>query len=721
MAKKPAGKKPKPKPAKRTTAAEQLAQRKAAELAAAAAEREARRGKYRREKSNESSRRDSASIREIGELPAIADNRRRAKAIKSTKAFGETYFGERFTLKFSKDHDKAFERCDSAIDDGELFSWAMPRGSGKTSIAEVAAIRAICSGKHPFIALIGADKESAVDMLDSIKIEFEINELLAADFPEICFPIAALDGINHRCAGQLYRGERTRIEWGAERIVLPTIEGSPAAGAVIRCYGITGRIRGAKFRRPNGETIRPTFVVADDVQTDESAWSPSQCAHRERILKGAVLGLAGPGKRIAGIIPCTVIRRDDVADRLLDRRLNPEFHGERFSLLYAMPTALDLWERYNEHRIAGLESGAGLDDATRFYVANRKQLDAGAKVAWPERFDATAGELSALQHAMNLFFADPYSFACEYQNAPPKETGGDDVFLGAGAIACRINAFERRVVPNDATTITAFVDVQGSLLYYAVCAFAADFTGYVVDYGTWPEQSRQYFTLNNATRRFKDCVAATTVEGQIAAALRELIEGNLAVRDWRRPDGVGLRLSCCLVDAQWGDSTDVVYSFIQQAAFPNVWPSHGVFIGASGSPITDDRERKGQTIGHNWKIPADARKGVRRIVFDANYWKTFCHRRLATPVGDPGSVSLFHAPPAAHRMFADHLVAETPIATSGRGRQVVEWRHRPNKPDNHFFDCLAGCCCGASVVGVRLPGAALVTSRRRPRRNVNYL
>lgn len=63
-----------------------------------------------------------------------------------------------------------------------------------------------------------------------------------------------------------------------------------------------------KYKRADGQTARPSLVVIDDPQTDESARSLSQCAARESILAGAVLGLAGPGKKIAGVMPCTVKR-----------------------------------------------------------------------------------------------------------------------------------------------------------------------------------------------------------------------------------------------------------------------------------------------------------------------------------------------------------------------------------------------------------------------------
>jgi len=172
------------------------------------------------------------------------------------------------------------------------------------------------NGYRDFVCLIGSDEGHACDMLDSIKTELDANELLLADYPEVCFPIQALDGISNRANGQLYQGKRTQIGWTAKEIVLPTIAGSKASGAIIKVAGLTGRIRGMKFKRPDGKTVRPSLVVLDDPQTDESARSLSQCANREAILAGAVLGLAGPGKKISGIMPCTVIRPGDSDDEV---------------------------------------------------------------------------------------------------------------------------------------------------------------------------------------------------------------------------------------------------------------------------------------------------------------------------------------------------------------------------------------------------------------------
>ena len=114
-----------------------------------------------------------------------------------------------------------------------------------------------------------------------------------------------------------------------------------------------------KYKRADGRTVRPSLVVLDDPQTDESARSLSQCATRESILAGAVLGLAGPGKKISGIMPCTVIRPGDMADNILDRDKHPEWNGERTKMVYSFPTNEKLWQRYAEIRAECLRTRRG--------------------------------------------------------------------------------------------------------------------------------------------------------------------------------------------------------------------------------------------------------------------------------------------------------------------------------------------------------------------------
>jgi hypothetical protein len=367
--------------------------------------------------------------RDIGELPAVVNADRKALAASDFRLFCDSYFPLTFHLSWSPDHLKVIAKIEQAVLRGGVFAMAMPRGSGKTTICECACIWAVFYGHREFVCLIGSDEGHAMDMLESIKMELDGNDLLLEDFPEVIYPIQCLDGIANRCNGQLYKNERTHIGWTAREVVLPTIPESVASAAIIKVAGITGRIRGMKYKRADGQTVRPTLVVLDDPQTDESARSLSQCATRESILAGAVLGLAGPGKKISGIMPCTVIRPSDMADNILSRDKHPEWNGERTKMVYAFPTNEALWRRYAEVRADSLRNGNAGEEATTLYRDHRVAMDEGAIVAWPERFNHD--ELSAIQHAINLKLQDEAAFFAEYQNEPLPEVQAQEDELTA--------------------------------------------------------------------------------------------------------------------------------------------------------------------------------------------------------------------------------------------------------------------------------------------------
>jgi hypothetical protein len=436
-------------------------------------------------------RQQSAAGRDIGDLQEVEQPERRLRASTDFRFFCETYFPQSFHLAWSPDHLKVIRKIEQAVLEGGLFAMAMPRGSGKTTICECACIWAVLNGHREFVCLIGSDEGHAMDMLESIKTELDANDLLLADYPEVCHPIQALDGIANRCNGQLYQGERTHIGWTAKHIVLPTLvpkgwstdrlaqfirdDGRTlASGAIVKVAGITGRIRGMKFKRPDGKSVRPSLVVLDDPQTDESARSVSQCQQRESILAGAVLGLAGPGQKISGIMPCTVIRPGDMADRILDRDKHPNWQGERTRMVYQFPTNTKLWDRYAEIRAEGLRNEDGGKGATEFYRRHQAKMDEGARIAWPERFNHD--ELSAIQHAMNLKLQDEAAFWAEYQNEPLPADQTDDDELTPDRIAEKTNGLARGRIPLGCNHLTMFIDVQQKLLFYVVCAWSDEFS-----------------------------------------------------------------------------------------------------------------------------------------------------------------------------------------------------------------------------------------------------
>ena len=501
-----------------------------------------------------------------------------------------------------------------------------------------------------------------------------------------------------------------------------------ASGAILCAHGLTGSNRGMKYKRADGVQQRPDFVIVDDPQTDESANSPLQVAKRLNTLKKTILKLGGHGKNLAIVVNATVIAPDDQIDQLLDTKKNPAWQGERIKMVRRWATAHEtLWlKQYSE-----LRNTYDKDDpesqklaherATEFYRENQAAMDEGCVVSWEHCYDPET-ELSAIQHAYNALIDDgPEVFASEYQNEP-LPLFADAHILTTDEIARKTSGYQQQQIPQEAQRLTAFIDVQKDALYWASVAWADDFTGHVVDYGVYPEQRTDYFVLRDIRKTLVDVHPGTGFEGSIFAGLEALTQ-ELIGREWIRDDQTRLSIERCLIDANWGDSSDLIYKFCRQSEHTAiVMPSHGLYVGAASRGFNDQKPKGGERRGLNWRIPPlSAGRPVRHAVFNANYWKSFVHKRLATAIGDRGSLTLFRATPSKHRMFAEHLTAEYRVQTQGWGRTVDEWKPRPGRSDNHFFDCLVGCAVGAAIQGVSLQCQKAAAPKAKKRRQVQYL
>ena len=107
----------------------------------------------------------------------------------------------------------------------------------------------------------------------------------------------------------------------------------------------------------------------------------------------------------------------------------------------------------------------------------------------------------------------------EYQNEPVLEEMGDGDLLTAEQVAEKTNRLQRCVVPIGCSHLTMFIDVQANLLFFVVAAWEDDFTGYVIDYGSYPDQRRPYFTLRDARATLSLAAPGTGLEGSIYAGL----------------------------------------------------------------------------------------------------------------------------------------------------------------------------------------------------------
>jgi len=120
---------------------------------------------------------------DIGELPAVVNPERKNRAMGNFRFFCETYFPEIFYLPWSRDHHRVIDKIERAVLNGGLFAMAMPRGSGKTVLCQTAVVWAALIGATPFVCLVAASADRAVQLLETIKTWLETNPLLHEDWP----------------------------------------------------------------------------------------------------------------------------------------------------------------------------------------------------------------------------------------------------------------------------------------------------------------------------------------------------------------------------------------------------------------------------------------------------------------------------------------------------------------------------------------------------------
>lgn len=669
----------------------------------------------RKERARKREAEQSQSGREIGPLPEVLP----LYAVQvelcrnDLRAFLEIFLKQLYPLPWSPAHLEAIELLQDAILNGGSFAYAMARGYGKTALVLGAVVWAICYGHRRAIVLVAATGPLAVELVDDLKTIVETYGLLGLSFPAVCYPVRKLEGINNRVAGQLLNSERTRLKWTAKKLAFATVPGAASSGVTVRAFGMLAAARGLKAVDPEtGELERPDLIVPDDPQTDDSARSPAQTEKRMRIFRKVLLKLAGPKRKIAFLVPCTIIEPDDLAAQVLDRERMPEMRGRKTRAMEVMPSAaaMKLWGQYREVRRDSFREFGDARAATEFYRQNLEPMRESAVCSWPERFEP--GQVDGIQYAMDKWAEDEESFWSELQNEPRHYEQAGVETLRAAELLERCNGGGRGELPKwsiagasrattaeRSATITAFVDIQQDLLPWMVVAWGEDLRGRIVDYGAWPKQLKRYYTLREVSPTLRAATDSPTVEAGIEAGL-ELLTAELLDKYPAMAWFGG--------DANWPLSTEIVYQWSRRRSI--CVPFHGRFVGAASQPMREWKKKPGQRNGHFWRSVLNG--NVRVLEADSNSWKTLVLQRLREPVESGRGITWFGDKPFQHEMLCDQLSAEYSVATTGRGRRVHEWKNRPGR-DNHWWDCLVGCAVGASVVGLELPGQQKTVKPKR--------
>ena len=574
-------------------------------------------------------------------------------------------------MPFGQVHTDLIAEAWTAIQTGGYYAFACPRGTGKTTLAVHLIALALLSGLVRFPVVIPATEGDAKKILSTWKQMLAFNTRLAADYWEFCAPFASARGSSQAVltfgwsdTPDKAMGASVRMSDGL--IVLPDSRG------VFGSTSIGGRIRGMFLATADGAILRPDMALLDDPQKTEQAKSPTQVASICEAVTKDVLSMAGPGKRIAALMPCTVISPGDVASTFLDRDAMPDWHGRVVGRLTAMPN-LEAWKEYNRERVTGEEAKDGGKRANTYYRAHRAELDAGTAATWKAR--KAPGEVSAIQDAMNDYFRLGHAaFMSEHMNAPEPEFSGIYT-IDPDRVARNTNGLAQNDPQPDALWTVAGIDINDYALTWAVSTVTANLSVAVAAYGTHPGQDRLLWTEDSPA----------SLEETLH---RELIVLCTQLRQ-RFPD-----MTTIAVDGNY--QTSVVYrvvGYLDKTLPCRVVASRGMSSQKYDLPRMRQKMRRKGWECHEIKGP----RGL-SLVYNSHQW----HRRLQTgtmlPPMSAGSVTVWGDTGQVHRILAEHVCRDTLVSVDqSQEKEVHKWRQGSGR--NDIADAITESMVAAGIEG----------------------
>lgn len=623
-------------------------------------------------------------------IPDCVNPRRRERALLDPERFLMTYFPDRYSLRFGPHHQRMIAAIVDCATNGTRQAIAAPRGCGKSEIVKGLNVYLMLACIVRFPVIVAATRQLAKRLFDDFRQKLSLNDLLYADFPEVCAPVRALEGAPQRASRQHIDGQLTNIIWtSTDYVRLPDVPHSPYGGMKMAYFGLDAAFRGCNI---NGD--RPDFGTIDDPETKESAASEMQIEGREETIDRDITGLKGQASKLGLVMLTTVQNTICLSFKFTDPKLKPPWNGLRFGSIVKWPTNMELWDEYVSTRQRGQSLGdAQGKEAIEFYLANRTDMDLGAEMLTdffvPVQLDGYNLVYSSLQLAFNQISDTSLdAFRSEYQNNPTPEDAPDTTGLTAGRVASRISGLSQGEYHTDTELVTVGLDIGKYYSHWCKVAWHGNAVGNIVDYGVMETPGM---------------MAATDSKAVMSALLPALLQFRTDIA----ADG---RLDFCLVDS--GDYSDAVYEFKRRIAGSPFAPSKGwdqkrFRIGKDEEDKNGRLKRKTFLECYAKTLDDDPKMWLYHV--NTEYWKQWLQERFVTATFDEsqqfnaGSLSLFAVPEdrKRHLSFSHHMVSEERRDSFVPGKGMVRKWVTLSK-NNHYLDACALACAAAGCMGVRI-------------------
>jgi hypothetical protein len=636
-------------------------------------------------------------------IPECKNPKRREACLQDWQRFLRTYFAKQYWRPFGRHHVAMGDAIVDCARDGYNQGIAAPRGCGKTEITKGLLVYVTFAGLVRFALAVAATSSLASSIFKDFRKKIAFNEMLLEDFPEICWPVRALEGAPQRAAKQHVDGALTNIVWSATELNFPNVAGSAYGGIKMQYYGLDSAFRGI-----NIDGDRPDFVLVDDPETKESAKSLLQIEEREQIIDRDITGLKTEGGKLAVVVLTTIQNSYCLSYKITDREQKPAFNGLRFGAVIKWPTNMELWDTYiDKRKAAQKQRDRTAIEAVRFYLSNRNAMHDGAEMlseSYKELFTKDGFQLvySSLQEAFNKIADTSFdAYRSEYQNDPEVEDVVEKSKLTALKVMQTYSGLEQSQMPDDLLATTVGIDIGKYRSHWVKNAFDIKAAGMVTDYG-----SIETHGLNQSS-------SDEAIELAIMRSLEQFAETDVFQKD---------KPLLVLVDS--GDYTNAVYEACARLGPP--------FYPSKGWSETQYRKPKQSTesivVFQNAHAAVVETKCGLMWLYHVNTesWKNqvqqrftldpFCNEERVT-----GSLSIF-LPPALdrkfHAQFGRHIVSEGEEMIPKDGKPYKRQWTVYDRKNNHWLDAQALALAASNCVGVdyiHKPVEKPVSQQMRPK------
>lgn len=242
----------------------------------------------------------------------------------------------------------------SSTEVNKRVGYAAPRGHAKSAyLSNIFPLHQVVYDLRRYILIISETDSASKKFLEWIALQLKHNVKLRNDFGELLSP-----------------NKQGNDKDNQESFVTRT-------GILVESSSIGKQLRGKR----NG-AYRPDLLILDDL---ESSKNTNTHELREKNLDwfNKVVIPIGDPDNTAFVYMGTIVHAKGLLPHVLERA---DFDSRKFSAIVSEPEREDLWEKFEE-MLRNVEDEDRLQNALAFYDDNKAEMDKGASVLWPQRWD----------------------------------------------------------------------------------------------------------------------------------------------------------------------------------------------------------------------------------------------------------------------------------------------------------------------------------------------